>query len=173
MKKFLVTLIYASLATLVVGYLFLVLQIQGFQDVALGAFWLHTIAYIGYSLLVPYKDGRMIYPISLLLIAVAIQVFNIPINNFISPLNLSILIFIIFMSYCAFHLLIKDYLGENDLKLLPKINIASLALILLATLFKIAKLPKVTELMVIGCGAVALMLLFTGVTKGLKREKKT
>lgn len=170
MKKFLVTLIYATLATLVVGYLFLVLQIPGFGEVALGAFWLHTIAYIGYSLLVPYKDGRMIYPISVLLIAVAILVFNIPINQALSPLNLRILIFVTFTGYCAFHLLVKDYIGANDLKLLPKINILSLGLSLIATIFKIAKWPMVTELMVLGCGAVALMLLFTGVTKGLKRK---
>lgn len=172
MKQFIVALIYISLATLVIGYLFLVLNIPNLNEIVLGAFWLHIAAYIGYSFLVPSKDNRMIYPMSILLLAVSVYVFNLPLNEWFTSMTLSILTFILFMIYSGFHLLQKGYLGDNDIKYLPHISIVSLGIIVIATVFKIMHWPMVTQLMIVGCSLLALLLILTGMTKGLKRKIK-
>lgn len=170
MKKFLITLIYATLTILVVGYLFLTLNIGGFQNLSVAAFWLHIAAYIGYSFVVPQTDKRTVYPISLLLILVLVNVFEIPLNQYINNSAMSILVFILLTIYMAFHLLIKDYLGKNDMKILRKFSLIALLLFLLAGVFKIAQWPMVTELFILGVGSCGLLLLLTGVSKDLKRR---
>lgn len=170
MKKFLITLLYASLATLVVGYLFRVLHYPDFKDVTIFAFWLHIGSYLGYSLLVKEKDDRMMYPMIMLLGVVSVTVFNISLEGVMSPMMLSTILFLLFLGYVSYHLLIRNYLDFNDLKFLPKLNYIAIGLSVLATVFKLAHWPYADKVLIIGCSALAFMLLLTGVTKGLKRQ---
>ena len=67
MKKFLTTLIYGTLACIVLIYLFSAMHWPGFENVALGVLWLHVGSYLTYSVVVPEKESRIIY-LSLLFI---------------------------------------------------------------------------------------------------------
>ncbi|MGB0850839.1 MAG: hypothetical protein ACPGTP_06305 [Bacteroidia bacterium] len=170
MKKFLITLLYASLATLVVGYLFRVLHYPEFKDVTIFAFWLHIGSYLGYSLLVKDKDDRMMYPMIMLLAVVSVTVFNISLEGVMSPVMLSTILFLLFLGYVSYHLLTRNYLDTNELKILSKLNMVAIALCIIATVFKLSRWPYADKILIAGCGSVAFMLLLTGVTKGLKRD---
>jgi hypothetical protein len=146
MKKFLITLIYASLATMVVAYLFKTLNWSGFGEMAAASLWLHIGSYLGYSILVKEnKDDRILYPMIVLVITV---LANVP-----------------------FHLLAKDFLDKNDIPFLRKLSMGAIGLFVTAGVFKMAHFSSANMLLIIGGGAVAFMLLLVGTTKGLKRKK--
>jgi hypothetical protein len=167
MKKILTTLIYASLATMVVAYLFKTLHWVGFGGMAVASLWLHIGSYLGYSLLVKEKDDRILYPMIVLVLAVVANVFNLGVDSSI----FAVVIYVILVAYVAFHLLAKDYLGENDIPFLRKISIVALVIFALAGIFKLMHFPGADILLMVGCAATAFMLLLVGTTKGLKCKK--
>ena len=167
MKKFLITLIYASLASLVMAYLFKAMYWTGFENMATAALWLHIGSYLGYSLMVNPKDDRIIYPMIVLVLVVLANVFHLGETSTYMALAVYVLLF----AYTGYHLLVKDYLDKNDLGILRKISIGALTLFLVAGVFKIMHLQGADILLMVGCGAVAFMLLSVGTTKGLVRKK--
>lgn len=167
MKKFLITLIYATLATMVVAYLFKMMNWPGFGDLSLGIFWLHIGAYLTYSLMVPDKDSRILYPMIALVVGILVNMFKIGLDSEMLIYGL----FVVFLVYVAFHLFAKDYLDKNDLKVLRKISIGAFAVFVTAVLMKLMHLQGAQYVLITGSAAVAFMLLITGMTKGLERNK--
>ncbi|MFT5953161.1 MAG: hypothetical protein ACI9AU_001891, partial [Bacteroidia bacterium] len=74
-------------------------------------------------------------------------------------------------AYAAFHLLTKDFLDENDLPFLKKLNIVAIGIYLIGGVMQLASLQFSSQVFIVGSGLLALMLLLTGSTKGLKRKK--
>jgi hypothetical protein len=168
MKKFLITLIYASLATMVVAYLFKTLSWAGFGEMAVASLWLHIGSYLGYSVLVKEnKDDRILYPMIVLVVIVLANVFNLGAESSAMVL----IAFVVLLAYVAFHLLAKDYLDKNDIPILRKISMGVLGIFIIAGIFKLLHFSGADMLLIVGCGAVAFMLLLVGTTKGLKRKK--
>jgi len=167
MKKFLTTLIYGSLACIVLIYLFSAMRWPGFGDIATGVLWLHVGAYLIYSLMIKDREPRIIYPLVALTVVVLVNIFKLGAD---SPW-MSIVVYFFLAVYAGFHLLAKDYLDKNDIGFLHKLNIAALAIYLLGGIMKLASLQFSNEVFIIGSGMLALMLLLTGATKGLERKK--
>ena len=67
--------------------------------------------------------------------------------------------------------LTKDFLDENDLPFLKKINVVAIVIYLLGGVMQLASLQFSSQVFIVGSGLLALMLLLTGSTKGLKRKK--
>ncbi|MGY8847575.1 MAG: hypothetical protein ACKVLH_09485, partial [Bacteroidia bacterium] len=65
----------------------------------------------------------------------------------------------------------KDFLDENDLPFLKKLNIVAIGIYLLGGVMQLASLQFSSQVFIVGSGLLALMLLLTGSTKGLKRKK--
>ena len=166
MKKILTTLIYASLATMVVAYLFKTLHWTGFGNMAVASLWLHIGSYLGFSLLVKEKDDRILYPMIVLVLAVLANVLNLGVGSSI----FAVVVYVVLVAYVAFHLLAKGYLGENDLPFLKKVSISAVVIFALAGIFKLMHFPGANVLLIIGCAATAFMLLLVGTTKGLVRK---
>lgn len=167
MKKFLTTLIYGSLACIVLIYLFSAMRWPGFGDIATGVLWLHVGAYLIYSLMIKDREPRIIYPLVALTVVVLVNIFKLGAD---SPW-MSIVVYIILMVYIGFHLLAKDYLDKNEISFLNKLNIGALVIYCLGGIMKLMHLQFANEIFILGCGMLALMLLLTGATKGLERKK--
>jgi|TARA_B110000114_G_C14957876_1_gene343105 hypothetical protein len=168
MKKFLITLIYASLATMVVAYLFKTLNWSGFGEMAAASLWLHIGSYLGYSILVKEnKDDRILYPMIVLVITVLANVLNLGAESS----TMSLVVYVVLLAYVAFHLLAKDFLDKNDIPFLRKLSMGAIGLFVTAGVFKMAHFSSANMLLIIGGGTVAFMLLLVGTTKGLKRKK--
>lgn len=166
MKKFLTTLIYGSLACIVLIYLFSAMRWPGFGDIATGVLWLHVGAYMIYSLMIKDREPRILYPLIALTVVVLVNIFKLGAD---SPW-MSIAVYFFLAGYSAFHLLAKDYLDKNDIGFLGKLNIAALAVYLLGGIMKLSSLQFSNEVFIAGSGLVALVLLLTGATKGLKKK---
>ncbi len=168
MKKFLTTLIYGSLACIVLIYLFSTMRWPGFQNVAVGVLWLHVGAYLLYSLMIIERDTRIIYPLTALSVVVLVAIFKIGAN--FSYMGLVVYVFL--AGYTGFHLLVKDFLDTNEIHFLKKLNLTALSIYLISGIMKIAKLEYCNELFTVGSGLLALSLLLTGATKGLRQVRQ-
>lgn len=166
MKKFLTTLIYGSLACIVLIYLFSAMRWPGFGDIATGVLWLHVGAYMIYSLMVKEREPRILYPLIALTVVVLVNIFKLGAEA--SWMGMTVYFFLV--AYTGFHLLAKDYLDKNDIGFLSKLNIAALAIYVLGGVMKLASLQLSNEVFIVGSGLLALVLLLTGATKGLKRK---
>ncbi len=167
MKKYLITLIYSTLAILIIAYLFRIMMWEGSKVLLWGGFWMHIATYIGYSLLVKEKDNRMIYPLVILVLVVLLGNFN-----FDLPVMVANTIGLVIMfTYVSFHLFIPDYLDKTTVPKLKPASIIVLAICALAIAFKLLRFPMVDYLLLIGCSSLALVVLITGMTKGLERKK--
>ncbi|PCJ64161.1 MAG: hypothetical protein COA58_14355 [Bacteroidetes bacterium] len=139
----------------------------GVEDLALGALWLHIGGYLGYSLLIKDKDSRIVYPMGILILGVMVNLFGFNVSSEVQ----SISFFLLFLGYIGFHLLIKDFLGENDMLIFRKLSMGALGLFAIAGLFKMLELPYSDVALIVGCSSMALMLLLVGLTKDLVRKK--
>lgn len=167
MKKFLTTLIYGSLACIVLIYLFSAMRWPGFGDIATGVLWLHVGSYMIYSLMIKDREPRILYPLIALTVVVLVNIFKLGAD---SPW-MSIALYFFLAGYSAFHLLAKDYLDKNDIGFLHKLNLGAVGLYATAGVFKMAQFAGSNMMLIVGSGAIALMLLLTGATKGLARKK--
>ena len=167
MKKFLTTLIYCSLACIVLIYLFSAMRWPGFADIAIGVVWLHVGAYMIYSLMIKDREPRIIYPLVALTAVVLINIFKLGAS---APL-MGTAIYFFLAAYTAFHLLAKDYLDKNEISFLRKLNVSAIAVYLLGGSMKLTSLQYSDEVFILGSGMLALVLLLTGATKGLERKK--
>jgi hypothetical protein len=167
MKKFLTTLIYGSLACIVLIYLFSAMRWSGFGDIAIGVVWLHVGAYMIYSLMIKDHEPRIIYPLIALTAVVLVNIFKL---GAAAPW-MSIAVYFFLVAYAAFHLLAKDYLDKNEISFLSKLNITAVAVYLLGGVMKLASLQFSNEVFIAGSGMLSLVLLLTGATKGLERQK--
>ena len=167
MKKFLTTLIYGTLACIVLIYLFSAMHWPGFENVALGVLWLHVGSYLTYSVVVPEKESRIIYPLVALSVVVLVNIFKLGADA--TWMGMAVYFFL--SAYAAFHLLTKDFLDENDLPFLKKLNIVDISIYLIGGVMQLASLQFSSQVFIVGSGLLALMLLLTGSTKGLKRKK--
>lgn len=165
MKNFLTTLIYGSLACIVLIYLFSAMRWQGFGDIAIGVLWLHVGSYMIYSLMIKDIEPRLIYPLVALTVVVLVSIFKLAAEaNWIG-----LAVFYFLAAYSGFHLLAKDFLAKNEITFLQKLNIVALTLYAVGGTMKLARLQFASEVFIVGSGAVALTLLLTGATKGLSR----
>ncbi|MBT8327106.1 MAG: hypothetical protein KJP21_05245 [Bacteroidia bacterium] len=169
MKRYLITLIYSTLAILIVAYLFRIMLWDGSKDLLWAGFWMHIATYIGYSLLVKEKDNRMMYPLMILVLVVLLGNFD---------FNLPIMVanaigLVIMFAYVAFHLFVPNYLDKTTVPKLNTVSIIVLVICALAIAFKLLKFPMVDVLLLVGCSSLALLVLITGVTKGLTPKSKT
>ena len=128
---------------------------------------MHIATYIGYSLLVKEKDNRMIYPLVVLVIVVLLGNFNFN----LPVMTANTIGLLIMFSYVAFHLFMPDYLDKTTIPKIKTVSIIVLAICVLAIAFKLLKFPMVDYLLIIGCSSLALVVLLTGITKGLERKK--
>ena len=108
MKKFLVSLIYISLATLVMAYLFKVMRWPGLGEVNIGLFWLHIGAYLGYAALVPDKDSRILFPMGFLVVLLILSTAEIGISNSFAIVGLIVI-------YVGYHIAMPTYLGKSEI----------------------------------------------------------
>ena len=167
MKKFLTTLIYGSLACIVLIYLFSAMRWPGFGDIATGVLWLHIGAYMLYSLMIKDREPRIIYQLVALTAVVLVNIFKL---GAAAPW-MSIAVYFFLVAYAAFHLLAKDYLDKNEISFLSKLNITAVAVYLLGGVMKLASLQFSNEVFIAGSGMLTRVLLLTGATKGLERQK--
>ncbi len=167
MKKFLTTLIYGSLACIVLIYLFSAMRWPGFGDIAIGVVWLQVGAYMIYSLMIKDREPRIIYPLVALTAVVLVSIFKL---GAAAPW-MGTAIYFFLVAYAAFHLLATDYLDKNEISFLSKLNITAVAVYLLGGVMKLASLQYSNEVFIAGSGMLALVLLLTGATKGLERKK--
>lgn len=152
---------------LLVVYLFRVMQWPGLGLIADVMFWVHIGAYLLYSLQVPDKDSRMVYPMLVLVLLVVGSTLSMPVvSQFLSKAS-----FFIILGYSAFHLLVRDYMGVNHLKPLKTANIISLSLFGIAGLFKTMQWPGSTEILAASTGLLGILLMLSGVTKDLVRSE--
>ena len=163
MKKILTTLIFASLAVVLATYAFVTLRWDGFEGLAIGSTWLHIGAYLAYSLLVPDKDHRIVYPMAVILILVLLNTFNV---EFMGPITTILLL----VTYVGFHLVVSTYMGKSQLKFIPVGGILSLSAMVVGVLFKIMHWPGAVNLVVLGTAVSALLLLLAGVSKNIERN---
>ena len=164
MKKFFVTLIFASLASVIVGYLFSVMQWPQGKQIARMGMWMHIVSYLAYSLIVKDKDMRIVYPLLALVIVVVFNTLNFGQPSIISQVGL-------LLGYTGYHLIVTDYLGETEIPYHRIFSIFGLVLIWVGILFKIQHYSGADELFLGGCSITAFLLLLTGATKDLKRKK--
>jgi len=167
MQKFLSTLIYGTLAVIVIIYLFSAMHWPGFQGVALGILWLHVGAYLIYSLTAKGQEPRIIYPLGALTVVILVNIFKLGADT----AWIAFAVYFFCVGYAAFHLLVKNYMGKNEISFLPTLNAIVVGVYLLAGIMKIMHLEFADVLFIGSSGAVAFMLLLTGATKGLKRQK--
>lgn len=167
MKKFLTTIIYGTLACIVLIYLFSAMRWPGFGEIAVGVLWLHVGSYMIYSLMVKDKEPRIIYPLFALTVAVLVSIFKLGAE----ATWMGMAVFLFLAAYSGFHLLAKDYLDKNEITFLQKLNLIALTLYVVGGAMKLASLQFASEVFIVGSGAVALTLLLTGATKGLERRK--
>ena len=164
MKKFLVSLIYISLATLVMAYLFKVMRWPGLGEVNIGLFWLHIGAYLGYAALVPDKDSRILFPMGFLVFLLILSTAEVGISNSFAIVGLIII-------YVGYHIAMSTYLGKSEIPFIQKGGIVGLVLLMIGVVFKEMHWPRPDLFFIIGCGTTSFILLIAGLTKGLVRQK--
>ena len=164
MKKFLVSLIYISLATLVMAYLFKVMRWPGLGEVNIGLFWLHIGAYLGYAALVPDKDSRILFPMGVLVFLLILSTAKVSISNSFAIVGLIVM-------YVGYHIAMPTYLGKSEIPFIQKAGIVGLVLLMIGVVFKEMHWPRPDLFFMIGCGTTSFILLIAGLTKGLVRQK--
>ena len=165
MKKTLITLIYTSLSLLLLAYLFKLLNLPGVSDFSMGVFWLHIAAYIAYSSFIQPKDDRIIYPLVVLVFTILFNIFNVG-SEFE---YMQYVVFFTMFSYVSFHLLIKNYLAQNNSRFLMPINYIAVITLGLSGLFKIFHLFGTETLLIVGVSLASLTLFLKGIIKGIDR----
>jgi hypothetical protein len=164
MKKFLTTLIFASLAILVMANLYKVMLWDGLAEMSLASIWLHIGSYLAYALLVHDKDSRIVFPMGALVIFLIFNMLHILTTNIFVILGLLV-------AYVAYHLVTPHYLGKSNLPYIGVAGVIGLFLIVIGSGMKIMHWPWASELFIIGSGLTAFILLLTGSTKGLERKQ--
>jgi hypothetical protein len=167
MKKFLITLIYATLATMVMAYLFKAMHWTGFGEMGNGVLWLHIASYLLYSFMIKDRDPRIVYPMAALMLAIVVNILKIGSSN---PMMVYA-VYLVLVAYVAFHLLATDYLATSSLPVLRKISMGALVLFALAGIMKFMHVQYSNEMLIVGTGAVGFMLLFSGTTRGMEPRK--
>ena len=128
MKKFFVTLIFASLASVIVGYLFSVMQWPQGKQIARMGMWMHIVSYLAYSLMIKDKDMRIVYPLVALVITVVTSTLKLGQIEVFSQVGL-------LLGYAGYHLVVTNYLGETKIPYHRIFSIFGLVLILVGILF--------------------------------------
>ena len=77
---------------------------------------------------------------------------------------------LLLVAYIGFHLVMSTYMGKSQLKFIPVAGILSLSAMILGALFKIMHWPGAVNLVVVGTGISALLLLLAGVSKNIERN---
>lgn len=165
MKKTINTLIYTSLSLMLMAYLFKLLNWPLTSDFSRGIFWLHIASYTAYSSFVNPKDDRIIYPLVVMVLAVLFNVFDIGGGYEYMPL----IIFFVMYLYVSFHLLVKNYLVQKDVRLLKPINYISVMILGLSVLFKLFHLAGAETMLIVGITITSIATFLKGIFKGLDR----
>lgn len=163
MQKIAITLIYLTLAMLVVTYLFKLMYWPGMSGYSTGIFWMHIGSYLSYSFFAKPRENRILLPMIFLVLSILFHTFNV--GSFIHDW-IAYIAFFTMVIYSAYHLLVKDYLSADSVKYMKPFSYLSVGVYCLSGLLKMAHFTGASTLLIIGSAMVALALLVSGISKG-------